>query len=361
MNWIKKNPAQFALALVSAAVLGLAFMLYSNYSSFAGGFSGSQGTASLSNKAPELTTEEIDVTLKAIPMPSKWEAPIEPAPSGKPVRLFASDIYVVKEGRLSRPEGGMFFPPVPNAFFEKHGLSYLDASCLTDDPDKDGFDNTLEFFGTDGISHVTDREPVLPVNGPNGQPLADDSTSPIDPKSNPPYHTRLRLGQVVQIPFNLRFMAIDIDRRNPKNVNAQINAGGRTMFVEVPGKIPNTKYETKSYKKIDGPAQDGIPSDISELTVTNTETKKDLALVLGRDTNSPESYAVIRYLWVASGGQPTADMNLKKGMTFKIPPESEKIYTLDGIGPDPAIGLAEKEVLIKLPDGGKLKLKVEPK
>jgi hypothetical protein len=356
MNWIKKNPAPFALALVSALVLALAFLLYTSYSSFAGTFTGSQGNPSLNKKAPELSTEEIDATIKAVPQPATWVAPVEPAPSGKEVRLFVSDNFVLKSGKIARPEGGMFFPPVINEWFEKYKISYLEPSCLSDDPDRDGFANELEYLGIDTLPHRALTEPHAPIAG-----LSDDSTNPTDVKSHPPYHTRLQLAQVVQIPFNLRFMAIDINPRNKNDITAQINAGGKTMYVPVPGEIGKTKYKTKGFQKKEAPGQDGVQNDISELTVTNTETGKDLVLILGRDTNSPDSYAVVRYLWVAPGGTPTADMSLKKGLIFHLEPEKEKNYVIEAIGPDSSLGLAEREVLVKLPDGGKYKLKVESK
>jgi hypothetical protein len=274
-----------------------------------------------------LDTTAIEEAGKSLAKPANW-TPAETAGT-----LFVSKKYVIKDGKLMSPKGSMFNPPVPNDWLEKYRLDPLNANVLAEDPDKDGFSNLLEYLGND----VKDG--------------GNDSTDPNDAKSHPPYHTRLRLAQIVKISFRLRMMSYDINPKNPKEITAQLNTldvGNRTMFVEVGQDIPNTKFKTVSFVKKEIPAADGTTKDVSELTVVNKESGVKVILPLGVVTDSPESYIILSYDWVASGGSKAPDMNLKKGATFVIPPETTKTYKVIDIG--------ENFVEIETPSGEKMKL-----
>lgn len=348
MNWIKKNPAQFGLAVVSVGLLASAYFLYAGYSEFPAVFEASQRTPSPNKEIPALETKNIEAAQTAVSNPTTWTA-------GKS-RLFASKLYVAKEGELKRPDTGgePFNPPVENGWLLKYNLDLLNPATLAEDPDGDGFNNRLEWDGMDGKSHISETPPYGPVSGPDGKPLPDDSTSPIDAAKHPPYDTRLSLVKVVNIPFRLRFMSYDINPRNPKDITVAINTvdrGGRTHFLQLGTDIPATKFKIEKFEKKEAPGADGTTNDVSELTVLNKDNNETLVLPLNRVVDSPESYVVLHYDWVQPGGQPTPDINKQKGGTFSIPPEADKVYKVIDIKPD--------TVEIQLPSGEKRTLRKE--
>jgi hypothetical protein len=346
MNWIKKNPAQFALAVVSVGLLASAVFLYAGYSDFPTIFEESQRPPSPNKEVPALDTASIEKATKAVASPGVWT----PAKG----RLFAGKLYVAKEGQLRRPDvgGEPFNPPVDNQWLLKYGLDLLNPAVLADDPDHDGFSTRLEWDGMDAVSHLSETPPYGPASGADGKPLADDSTNPIDAKSHPPYHTRLTLVKVVNIPFRLRFMSYDINPKNPKDVTVGINTvdrGGRTHFKLIGEDIPGTKFKVEKFEKKEAPGNDGTTNDVSELTVLNKENREPLVLQLNKVVDSPDSYVVIHYGWAPFGGQPVPDINKQKGGKFTIPPEDAKEYKVIDIRPT--------EVDIELPSGEKRTLR----
>ena len=327
MDWIKKNPAQLALAVVTILVFAVSFLLYQKIASFPESFASSRATTTMRKDIPALNTSSIEEAVNSLAKPAIW------APTEASGVLFVSKKYVIKDGKLVSPKGSMFNPPVPNDWLEKYRLDPLNAAVLSEDPDKDGFTTRLEYYGQDTKDG------------------GDDSTDPVDPKSHPAYHTRLRLASVIQIPFRLRMMSYDINPKNTKEVTAQLNTldvGNKTMFITVGDDIPNTRFKTVSFTKKELPAADGTTKDVSELTVINKETSVQVVLPLGEIKDSPESYMILSYEWVAFGGSKTPDMNLKKGQTFVIPPENTKIYKVIDINRD--------FVEIDTPTGEKIKL-----
>ncbi len=329
MDWIKKNPTQLALGIVALLVLAVSFLLYQKTSGFPENFSSSRVTTPMKKEIPTLDMSNIEEAGKSLTTPVSW------TPAETAGLLFVSKKYVHKGDILVNPKGSMFNPPVPNDWLEKYHLDPLNVNVLAEDPDKDGFSNMLEYLGNDA------------KDGGN------DSTDPLDAASHPPYHTRLRLARIVNIPFRLIMKSYDTNPKNPKEITVQLNtvdAGNKTMYVEVGLDIPNTKFKTVSFvkKEVPSAAGDGTTKDISELTVMNKETGVPLVLPIGEMRNSPESYVVLAYDWVATNGTKTADMNLKKGQTFVIPPENTKTYKVIDIGED--------SVEIETPSGVKIKL-----
>ena len=350
MNWVKKNPAQFALAVVSVGLLGSAYMIYANTSSFPEKFEASRTAPTPSKEIPAVDTSVVDDGLKGISTPQTWTA-------GKG-RLFAPKLYVNKDGALKRPDVGdiPFNPPISNQWLLKYNLDLLNPAVVEEDTDRDGFSTRLEWDGMDGVSHMTDTVPpagaYAKVSGAGGNPLPEDQTDPLNAESHPPYHTRLALKDVVNIPFRLRFMTYDVNPRKADDITVSINTldrGGRTLFLQLNQDIPQTKFKTVSFEKKEAPGLDGTKKDVSELTIINKESGEKLILPLNKVVDSPESYAVISYRWIKPGEQGTPDMNKQKGHTFNIPPENDKVYKVVDIRPD--------EVDIQLPSNQKLTLR----
>jgi len=332
MDWIKKNPAQTALIAVAVGVLASTYFLWSGVSQFPSTVQEPSDPGKPKPGIPNTDLTGIVSATKEADTVAKWQ--FNESAEGS---LFVADNYVKENGVIKKPEGGYFQKPIANAWLIKYGLSFLSKDVANDDPDKDGFSNRIEWDGMDGLSHLSDKEAGQPVQGPDGKTLPDDSTSPIDPKSHPPYFTRLRLAPlpqgnipgIVSIPFRLKFMSYDINPRNPNDITVQINTidrGARTQFVEIGKPIPGTAYVTQKLEKKESKGADGIVTDQSVVTIFNPTTKVTVGLPFGQVVNSPESYVVLRYLWVKPGEAPTADMNKRKDETFKLPGDDNVTY-----------------------------------
>ncbi len=204
--------------------------------------------------------------------------------------------------------------------------------------------------------------PALPPAVP-APVIPEPKTDPADPKSHPPYHTRLSLKKVVNKPFRLLLMSYDTNKAG-KVESVQVTTTNRSgIFFSVPlgEHIPDTRFQTVSFEKKEAPDVDNTKKDVSELTIINKETKEKLVLVLGvvRDSPeiSPESFIVLQYLWVGPDGWKTPDMNLKKGATFKLLPELKTTYKVTEIkAPNPKNGQLG-EAQIQLPNGETITLR----
>ena len=344
MDWIKKNPAQLALAIVAILAITATSLLWTNVSAFDSNFEASRIIPGNNAPVPPLNTEAIDAAGKAMETPVKWE------PAKGAGKLFVSKLYVLHDGKLEQSVGKMFHPPVPNDWLEKYKLNVLSASVLDEDPDGDGFTTREEFNGLDALSHLDMIG--QPVMGADGQPLPADSTNPIDPNSHPPYHTKLELVRIVDIPFRLRVMAIDVPAKvnKPADVTVQINTidlRNRTQFIAVGDDIPGTKFKIESYEQKEAPGADGTMVDVSEVTIINKETGEKVVLPLKKIVNSPDSYGIFRYKWVKPGpdGKKTPDFPKRRAETFTLPPETDKTYKL--------IEIKGRDAVIELPDGTK--------
>jgi hypothetical protein len=156
------------------------------------------------------------------------------------------------------------------------------------------------------------------------------------------------LGKIVLVPFRLQFKSYDLVPNKPDKTTVAINPldrGGKTVFLPIGADIPNTKFKTESFKKIEQPGKDGVTKDVSELTVVNKETGAKVVLPIGQIVDSPDSYAVFRYKWVQPGGQATADFSRARQQTFTLPPEVDKSYKL--------LEIRGQDAEIELPDGTK--------
>ena len=346
MNWIKKNPAKFSLIVAAVLAIASSALLVTRVLAYDENFEAKRAPAPAKVPVEKLNLESLEATQKAIGEPAKWV----PKDLGS---LLVSRLYVLKDDKLIKPEKGSFNPPVPNDWLASFGLDFLSKTVLDEDPDKDGFTTRQEWNGMDTVSHLDEAGQRL--TGTDGKELPDDSTDPKDPKSHPPYHTRLELARIVYIPFRLKMLSYDINPKKTSDITAQINTidrGRRTLFIPVGEDIPGTKFKTESFKKIELPGKDGTVIDASELTIVNKETGGKVIMPLGKEVDSPDSHAVFRYLWVAYGGTKTEDFPVIKNKVFHLPPELDKDYKL--------IDIKGKEAVVELP-GGEKKTFVESK
>jgi hypothetical protein len=151
--------------------------------------------------------------------------------------------------------------------------------------------------------------------------------------------SQLRLVRVIKQPFRILFNAYDGDPKKPESLEFQINVvdvNEPSQFVKIGDIIAQTKFKViKFEEKIASPR--GSAGDFSELTLTNTETGKEVVLTLGRITDTPDSYALLCYLW------DNTEFMVKKGAEFVLPPDITLKYRL--------IDVTESEASIKTPSG----------
>ena len=331
MNWIKKNPAQFSLAIAALVVMVIAFLLYSNANGFENQFQDAYRSPSEDNKIPATDLQPVTDHLAALEKPAAW--------TSKKGSLFVSRMYLVKDGKPIDPTRGEIplHPPVRNKYITEAGIDITASTVLTDDLDKDGFSLIFEYAGNDGL------QTTLP---PTAEP---DSTDPTKAESHPPYHTRLYVIKVQKVQFRLLFRAYDYNAKT-KECTIQINPldrGGKTVFVDTGAPIVGTDWKFESFE-----LKDQGDTDVSVANMVNTKNGQKLPLILNQVGNSPESYAIFSYRWVAHGGEPTKDFPKRKDDTFSLDPERDKTYKV--------IEIRDREVDVLMPSGEKKTFLVTP-
>jgi hypothetical protein len=246
--------------------------------------------------------------------------------------LFVARKYLIgPDGQPVNPiDGGTpLHPPIPNDWLVKYELDLLSSTVLQDDADRDGFTNLEEYLGADRASA-------------NGEA---DSTNPADAKSFPPYYTKLFVKQFIRVPFRLLFNAYDGTPKAPEKMEFQINTldlRQPSMFLKIGEAVTNTKFKVEKFelKSVSNPST-GEESDVSELTLVNTETQDRVVLVLAKVTDSPDSFALFQYAWP----NPPLEFRVKKNQEFVLKPTVTEKYKL--------VDIKETEALIQLPSGEK--------
>ena len=321
MNWIKTNYDQFILALVALILFGLSGYLGYQAWGFEQVFDNIKGQVVHHNEIPQVEMAAITSATSSALNPAQWQM------TGTEGSLFVSVPYIAISGSLVNPniEGALpLHPPVPNRWILGHHLNILDKNVLNEDPDGDGFTNLDEWKGVKGDG--------------------SDSTDPLDKNSHPPYWTKLRLAQYIKQPFRLKFNSYDGDPAKPDSMSFQIDTidvNQPTQFRKLGEIIEGTKFKIIKFEKKEVPNPSvGGTQDVSELTVQNTETQVMVTLIVNQIGNSPDSYALFRYLWNNTG------FKVKKGQQFVLQPETTRFYKL--------IDIQEDKALISTPDNAQV-------
>jgi hypothetical protein len=314
MQALRDHFEKLVLAVVSLALIGSAYVI----------FQGSRAfdvtvpvAATRSKEVPPLDVAWIEAATARAGKPPTWGSH-----SASP---FVSRKYIVKDGVLVNPlkEGGrLLHPPVPNLWIEGNGLDILNQSVLNEDPDGDGFSNLDEWIG-------------------DGTATAPKSTDPQKKESHPAYLTKLRLARVIIKPFRLVLRSWEGDPAKPETLLFQINTidvRQPTQFVKIDEQIARTNFKPIRFevkKEVDANA---IEKDLSTLTLKNVETGLEVALVIDKVADSPDSFALFRNLWTGK------DFAVRKDQEFFIEPEPAKKYKL--------IDIDGNRAVIAAPDAG---------
>ena len=335
MNWIKKRYDQFLLVLAALALLAVAGLLALRSKSFPENFGAAHTQVVPGDKIPSLDLGAVKNAQAQIEKPAKWL----PAKETNAF-LFAADRYIINAstGLPQRPKDTPLHKDsitgewIPSRFFLDNNLALLDPATVKQDPDKDGFTNEDEWRGN--------RDGADPKKWSGLTP--GGSTDPNETTSHPPLHTKLFLKQWIRVRFRLLFQSYDGDPTKPAEMSFQINAvdrGRKTEFLKIGDKVANSPFKlTKFELKVRPNPSTGAEEDVSELTVTNTETNDEVALVKGKEVDSPDSYGLFDYQITGK------DIQVKKLQEFILLPDKEKRYKL--------IDIKDGQALIQLPDGG---------
>lgn len=311
MDWIKKNYEKFILLLLSLALTGVSVFLVLNARGFLTIFDSLRDNVVHNNNIPPLDTGRMESAKAALQKPPAWVA--------HPGSLFVSRKYVIKNGKLLDPLDDLtapLHPPVPNAWLLKYGLDILDPDVLNQDPDGDGFTNLDEWKNLKGDG--------------------SDSTDPTDKNSHPPYYTKLRLAKYIRESFLTLFAAYDGDPAKPESMTYQINAitaHRPSQFLKMGDLIAGTKFKITKFEQKKITNANDVIQDVSELTVENSETGGKVIMVLEKLADSPDSYALFKYLWN------NTELKVKKEKEFSLTPEDNIQYKL--------IDIQEQKALIE--------------
>lgn len=319
-------------------LLALAGMLALKAKSFPEHFSAAQVNVVPGEKIDELDLTVIKKAEVQVEQPATWEVK-----KGANPFMFVPDLYVISErGQPEKPGIGSRYSdsltgkPIPNVFFTSNSLPLLDPSVPKQDPDKDGFTNEDEWRGM--------RDGADPTKW-------QDGTNPNDAASHPPFITKLFFKQWIRVRFRLLFQAYDGDPTKPAEMSFQINAidrGRKTEFLKLGQKVANTNYKLEKFefKKMVNPST-GAETDVSELTVVNTEFNEPVVLIMGKETDSPESSGLLEYQITGK------DLAVKRQQPFVLLPEKDKLYKL--------VDIKEGQALIQPPDGGTYLVTPDPR
>ena len=311
MDWIKKNYDQFALAVVSLILLASSMLLSSTAINFKGVFANLQTGVKHNNTISGFPVDVLENERTEFEQPQLW------VPNKESGSMFVSEKYFVQGGRPVLLTSGTVHAPVPNEWLLDNGLDITDPDVLNQDPDKDGFSNLDEWKA---------------------------GTNPRDPKSHPAYTTKLKLKRFIPKAFRLKFNSYDGDIAKPDTLTFQIDTidlKQKSQFRKLGEDIEGTKFKITKFEHKSRVNSNDVEEDLSELTVYNAEEDKTVVLIYQKVVDSPDSFALLKYLWNGD------EITVKKDKTFKLKPTDEEYKLID---------ISDAEALIENSKGEKIKI-----
>jgi hypothetical protein len=338
MPWIKKNPHLLTLLIVALLVIAGSAVVAMNAKDFNQKFADVQHKVVPGDKIEPLDTEVLDKTQKELDKPATWTPdPKQPLPF-VPVRYRISP----STGQPEKAGIGKTWPDrltgtlIDDKWFMDNRLPVTDPTVPSQDPDGDGFFNDDEWRGTGHLKQ--------PGTG---------STDPNDPKSHPPYYTKLYLARYERVPFLLKFNAYDGDPKKdkPEDMSFQINTLSvrtRSQFLKIGDKVVDGKFTIKKFEfKMAFNPKTESEEEASELTLVNNETNAEVVLVLAKVIDSPDSFAIFHYVWT----NPPMNFRVPKLQKFVLLPNKEEFYQL--------LDITEQTASIKTPSGETITIEKE--
>ncbi len=165
-------------------------------------------------------------------------------------------------------------------------------------------------------------------------------TDPNDPKSHPPYYTKLRMKRLDGEAFPISFD--DYDNKT-KKVHVTVHEKSGYGFNGAEGgshkaeltqgeRIPGAAYTITKLKLHRTTEKDTArPLDMSELTLTDAQTGKKVTLVRGMPASSPDAAAVLTF------GGDDKEITVRQGETFTLPRDPDTRLEVIDIRPTQVI------------------------
>jgi hypothetical protein len=339
MDWIKKNSDQFALIVFASGLIACAGLISQKTDQFELQFAAAQVKPVHKVVVPssaELVA--VKTSQQTLEQPGLWSIPKDSS------SLFVAKRHVVDLSSSKYPQmikGGMFHPPVPNEWLLEHGIEPVSDSAISGDHDKDGFTTLEEFLGKD----------------PRAEEFSGQSTDPSDPKSHPPYYTKLFFKKLIKEKFELVFNAVTSGNPKKDKIEKLVFQVASPANPFLPVSVGQTVRDT-TFKVVDFRFKEAVSTttggtdDVSELTLTDTATGTNVVLILGQQAEKPIPAGKFTYLNALDGKRYWEDKRLTKLESFSLPPEDGVKYKL--------IDITETGALIALPSGKTYKIPLLP-
>ncbi len=147
-------------------------------------------------------------------------------------------------------------------------------------------------------------------------------TDPNDPKSHPPLHTKLRMKRLDAQTFPVVLDSVWPNGKKAK-VSVRGGAGNGSSELAVGDSVPGVPYRVTRIRPRNIYVKDtGQQSDVSELTLTQTETGEKVTLVRAMSANAPNSRAVLSL--ELAGGRST-EIEVRNNQEFTLPSDDRAV------------------------------------
>jgi hypothetical protein len=294
MTWLRTNYERAALLAAALFLAFSAFAITRNVWQFRQTLASPRGQAP-KTAIPPPKAVEIQQALEKLRQPGQWTFQSR---SG----LFVPEKHFIgANGLPATLETAEVHPPVPNDWLEQFALPIAEANVLSQDPDRDGFNNLEEW---------------------------QNHTDPTAAGSHPAFITKLKMSSFAQEPFNLVFASWVGDTFAVNTSDLR----GPTQFLKVGDLVRGTKLRIAQFVEKYQTNRYGTKVDVSELTLENRETREQLILVKEKVMTSPEAVAKLVYLW-----EGRSEFAVKKDQEFSLKPETQTKYKLIDASPAKAV------------------------
>lgn len=235
----------------------------------------------------EIPVEEANAALARLQQKFNWVSPVR---DNKPVPLNKSVLLIMRDGTLYDllVADPVFREPLSNEFLVKYDLPNLLSPNVGElDPDGDGFTNEEEF---------------------------NKGTNPMDPASKPPVTDKLFLKERIAHNYIIKLrssnLPVQVQRLEPEPSRSKfVNLGEEFGFEN-----KEVRFRVESFEKKVVPGGATGEQDLSELTLKDLASDKDVLLIL----NEPLNLAKYEARFVFRLGKETEKV-VGINETFQIP------------------------------------------